>query len=376
MLLRQSFQANGSNPSIAANWHGSLHDFCRAALLLTALLPLAVHSQGESACANSDQNCKVPAPQRHPVTTLDYWRESFAKPVEQRISVASPEVIDYVTQDNIKYDIPNRPRIPKLAPDFLRDLQQAFDELPAVIKRLLSSKLAGIMLAEDFGGTGYGEEIVDRASKSVGAFILLDSALLDGQTANAWATWKENTPFKPQSGYELVAEIEAESDDNRKNAIQYILIHELAHVLAIGENIHPSSLIKPKDLQATADFPYFSLTWTPPKEGDRYLTRFDAKFPERKNVVYYFGAKLAGNQMIDVYNSLEATNMPTLYGVINPHDDWAEAFVTYVHTVLMKKPFRIRLYTDGKLAKEYKACWTEERCDHKKKIIEQFLDPR
>ena len=346
--------------------------FC-VALLIAVVVPPGAHAQGPTACSDGGQGCKATLSERHAVTTLDYWRETFAKPVEQRIGPASPEMIDYVTQDNIKSNIANRPRIPRLAPDFARDMQDAFDELPAVIKRLLSSKLAGIMLADDIGGTGYGEEIVDARSKPVAAFVLLDSALLSGQTANAWATWKENTPFKPQPGYELVAEIEAKSDDNRKNAIQYILIHELAHVLSIGENIHPPWTSNPKDLQSGSDYPYFSLSWTAQNAGDRYATLFDASFPQRKDVVYYFGAKLAGEQMIDVYNALEATNMPTLYAVIHPADDWAEAFVTYVHTVLMKKPFRISLYQHGKLAKEYKACWTEKRCEQKKIIIEHYL---
>ncbi len=376
MRIRPSVRANAGNRNIVSSRRGSLQSIFRAALLLALLLPQAAQSQGPASCADNSQDCKAARPERHVATTLDYWRAALALPVEQRIGVASPEVIDYVTQDNIKNKIPDRPRIPRLAPDFLRDVQQAFDELPVTIKQLISKKLAGIMLAEGIGGTGFSEEIVGVGSNPAAAFILLDSTLLRAQTANAWATWKENTPFKAQAGYELVAEIEAKSDDNRKNAIQYILLHELGHVLSIGEKLHPSWTIKPDELQSPADFPYFSLSWTAQKQGSAYATLFDASFPQRKDIVYYFGAKLAGEQMIGVYNALEATNLPTLYAVNHPADDWAEAFVTYVHTVLMGKPFRIQLYRDGKLAKEFKSCWSERRCEQKKAIIERLLSAR
>ncbi len=353
---------------------GSLHALCRAALLLAALLPPAAHAQGQMVCVNGGEDCKVVVPERHAVTKLDYWQPAFAKPVEQRIGPASAELIDYLVQDNVRNSIPNRPRIPVLAPDFLRDVQQAFDELPAAVKRLLSRKLAGISFAEDFGGTGFTEEIVDSDSKPVAGFVVLDPVVLSGRTANAWATWKENTPFKQQPGYELVAQIEAQTGDNRKNAIQYILLHELGHVLAIGEKIHPRWTIEPKEVRSAAGFPYFLLSWALPKEGDGYPTLFDATFPERKDVVYYFGAKLPGERMIGVYNTLATTNFPTLYAATNPADDWAEAFVTYVHTVLMKKPFGIRIYTEGKLTLQYQSCWAEKRCGEKRRILERFLD--
>lgn len=59
-------------------------------------------------------------------------------------------------------------------------------------------------------------------------------------------TWKENTPFKDSASYRLDARIEADSDDNRKNAIQYILLHELGHALTVGTDIHPPWNIPPQ----------------------------------------------------------------------------------------------------------------------------------
>ena len=348
------------------------HSLLCTMLVVALVLPLAAHPQVPT-CANNGQDCAVVAPERHRVTKLEYWKAALARPVEQRIGPADAEMLDYLIQDNIRNSIPNRPRHAVLTPDFLADVHEALAELPAQVKRLLSNKLAGIQFAEDIGGTGYAEEIVDAESNPAAGFLVLDSAILSRQTANAWATWRENTPFKPESGFELVAEIEGKSDDNRKNAIQYILLHELAHVISIGEKIHPPWTMAPRDIQSTADYPYFSLSWSVLKENNRYATVFDRKFAQRKDVVFYLGAKLSGEQMVDIYDKLEATNLPTLYAVTHPGDDWAEAFVTYVHVVTMNKPFGIRIYRDGKLVKNFKSCWTEKRCEEKRKILERFL---
>ncbi|MCE9640926.1 MAG: hypothetical protein K8S22_12400, partial [Betaproteobacteria bacterium] len=193
------------------------------------------------------------------------------------------------------------------------------------------------------------------------------------RNANAWATWKENTPFVARPGFKLTAEIESQEGNNRKNAIQYILLHELGHVLPIGENFHPFWGIPPKDVPPAENYPYFGLSWAVDRPNNQYVTLFDASFLQRKDIVYYFGAKLAADQMVATYDNLERTNFVTLYSATRPGDDFAEAFASYVHTVLMRKPWEIRIYANGKLAKVYGPCWREARCAEKKKILERFL---
>ena len=245
------------------------------------------------------------------------------------------------------------------------------------MRRLLDRKLAGIYFLKDLGGTGFTEYVFDtaagQASKPVAGFTVLDLDVLSGQTANAWAGWKENTPFKPHAGFRLQAEIEAKAQDNRSNAIQYILLHELGHVLSVGESVHPRWDRKPKQTGSITAFPFARLSWGIPKEAERYASVFEKVFPLRKGVTYYFGARLGGDRMMEAYDQLEATNFPTLYGATNPADDFAESFVSYVHTVMLKRPLEIRLYRDGRLAKTYKSCWEEARCAEKRKILEEIL---
>ncbi len=346
-----------------------------APLLLLACLP-ALAQERALPCAAGDKPCARAALRAHAAKKLAFWKDALSKPVEQRIGPAPPELIELLALDNIANGFPNKPRPAQLAADFLNDVRGALAELPDTVKRHVAPKLAGIYFIEDIGGTGFTDQAYGHDAKPAVGFVILDPLVLAKQTANKWATWKENTPFKPDPALALEARIEAGRDDNRKNAIQYILLHELGHVLSVGGNFHPNWNLSPKNVASTAGLPFFELSWTVERREDRYATRFDDAFPQRRNVVYYFGAKLPASEMIAAYQRLEMTNFPTLYAVTSPGDDFAEAFASYVHTELMKKPFEIRILRDGRLAKTYGSCWAHERCAAKRRILELFLQDR
>ena len=349
------------------------------AILVAASLhaPVFAQSDGASPCRDKDRKCAVAAQERSPVRKLDYWGPAFAKPLEQRIGVGARELVTYLNLDNIANGYPNRPRPVTIPADFVKDVNDAFAGIPQPVRRLIEKRLAGIYFLKDIGGTGFTEYVFDAAagpaSPPVAGFTVLDLDVLTGQSANAWATWKENTPFKPHAGFRLEAEIEAKPQDNRRNAIQYILLHELGHILSTSAAIHPRWDQAPKQVASVAGFPFARLSWEIPKGEDRYASLFDKAFTLRRKVTYYFGARLEGNRMVQAYEQLERTNYPTLYAATSPGDDFAESFVSYVHTVLLGRPLEIRLYRDGKLAKTYRSCWVEQRCAEKRKFLEELL---
>jgi hypothetical protein len=301
---------------------------------------------------------------------MDYWESAFERPVEQRVGPAPRELVEYLNLDNIWQGFPNKPRAAAIPEDFLKDVNDAISEMPQQVKRIIDKKLAGIYFVQDLGGTGYSDYISGTAVGQDAGFTVLDLDMLANRTANAWATWKENTPFKPDAGFKLLAEIEPTGRDNRKNAIQYILLHEFGHILSINEKVHPRWDQPPSD---PAGYPFAQLSWELVKETKRYGSRFENDFPLRKSVVYYLGANLDGNGMIETYEQLEGTNFPTLYAATHPGDDFAESFVTYVHTVLMGRPWSIRLYHDGELVKTYQSCWNKKRCAAKRKLLDEML---
>jgi hypothetical protein len=124
---------------------------------------------------------------------------------------------------------------------------------------------------------------------------------------------------------------------------------------------------------ASARFPFYELSWSVDAKENRYVSRFDADFPARRSITYYLGAKLGAQDIVPAYEALRKTDFPTLYAATSPGDDFAESFVTYVHTVLMKRPWEITIRKDGKLAKTYRTCWEEPRCAGKRRILEDLL---
>ncbi len=343
----------------------------RLIMLAVALLVFAAHAQeAKQPCKKGDMACAREVLKHHPAKKADFWKAALAKPVEQRMGAAPGELIEILALDNVVHGYPNKPRAPRLTAEFMADVRKAFAGIPEPVKRRLTPKLAGIYFVDDIGGTGFTDEIEAASGEPTLGFIILDPSVLT-RKANEWASWKDNTPFKPDPRWKLTARIEEESGNSRANAIQYILLHEIGHVLSIGENIHPSWTLSPREVMPKREYPYFQQSWR--VSGDTYESAFDAEFPQRRKVVFYFGAKLEAGAMLATYTALERTSFPTLYAATHPGDDFAEAFANYVHVVLMKRPFEISLEHDGKVVKTYAACWSEARCRRKKAFLERYL---
>ena len=351
-------------------------------LILVTLLAVALQTAAlaqttlAQPCQYEDRKCAAPLRSQSPVKDMRFWKSAFNKPVEQRIGSAPDELVEYLNLDNIAAGFPNRPQAAAIPDDFLKDVNDAVAELPIQIKRLIAKKLAGIYFVKDLGGTGYTDYINNGKSGPRAGFIVLDIDVLANSTANAWATWKERTPFIADPRYRLDAIIEANGQDNRKNAIQYILLHELGHTLSIGENIHPQW--GDKKTNAPLDrYPFAMLSWETGDPNDsHYISHFENQFSLRRNVVYYFGAQLKSKKMTMAYGQLAGTSFPTLYAATSPSDDFAESFVSYVHTEMLKRPLEIRIYRDDRNVKTYQSCWEEQRCAAKRKFLEKFLKLR
>jgi len=340
-------------------------------LLLAVLICTALPAFAQP-CPPLDKACAREALKKHPAKQPEFWMRALGKPLGERIGPAPPELVDLLKMDNIANGYPNKPRIPKLEPGFVEEVRRAFEEIPEPVKRTLTGKLAGIYFVDDIGGTGFTDEVLNvRAGLG---FIVLDPTVLMARTANEWATWKDNTPFRPDPKWKLTERIESPANDDRTHAIQYILLHELAHVIAIGGNLHPPWVLSPKEVKSTREYPFFGISWS--VKGDDYVSAFDAAFPERKQVKFYFGAKLDGDAMKATYDALERTSFPTLYAATHPADDFAESLANYVHVVMMKRPFEIAISNAGKVVKTYRSCWSDERCAEKRRYLEELLGRR
>jgi hypothetical protein len=324
-------------------------------------------------CAATDKPCLLAAMKAHAAKGAAYWKPWLAKPVPERLGPAPPELVEYLHLDNAAHGFPEKPRASRLSADFLADVRGAIADLPPAVRRVFDANFAGVWFVDELGGTGFTDTFVDRNDRPVGGYIGLDAAVLARHRANAWATWKENTPFRPGGGWTLEARIEKDASDDRRGAIRYILLHELGHVLSINRDVHPRWDARPADTPENARFPFFELSWTIDRKADKYVSKFEAHMPMRGQVAYYLGAKLDAADMAPAYDALRTTNFPTLYAATSPGDDFAESFVSYVHTVLMKRPWEITLRKDGRVVKTYGTCWEEPRCAAKRRILEDLL---
>ena len=344
-----------------------------AALLVASAVPAWGQPVPKLACAAGDRPCLIQAMRAHPARSAAYWKAHLSRPVADRLGPAPPELVEFLHIDNAANGFPEKPRPSRLSAGFLADVRKAIADLPPAVRRAFDATFAGVWFVDGLGGTGFTDMYLDASGRPAGGFVVLDAAVLGKFKANTWATWKENTPFRPGGGWTLEARIEDAPGDDRRGAIRYILLHELGHVLSINRNVHPRWDLDPREVPASARFPFFGLSWTVDRKAGRYDSKFDASFPARRSVAYYVGAKLGAADMAPAYEALARTNFPTLYAATSPGDDFAESFVSYVHAVLMRRPWEVVLRKDGKVAMTYRSCWEEPRCAAKRRLLEDLL---
>jgi hypothetical protein len=328
---------------------------------------------GSMPCKWNDANCGMQKRDTHPIRSADTWQDTLRKPLAERVAVGDAALVIFTALDNIAGGYPDKPRLAKPTDSLVREAREVLAELPPVIQKKLAPKLAAVMFVENFGGTGFTQYVIDKTGAPVGAFIVLDPVALETRTANSWATWKENTPFKSSGQHKLSATIENSAGDTRKNAIRYILLHEIAHVLSVGENFHPPWSMQNVSQRALAAYPFTSISWLSLENRRIVRSKFDTVLPQRKDIVYYFGARLDAIAANDIYRQLQNTSFPTLYAATNWGDDFAESFANYVHVVIAKRPFEILVEQDGVTLLKYGACWEDARCQEKRKLLEAYL---
>ena len=342
------------------------------AIARSAALAIAAHitclaAHAAQPCARDDKACANKALDASVVKSYSYWQGPLSRPLAERIGLAPPEVVEYLQFDVIANGYPSKPGPSKPDPAFEADVRRAFEGIPASVKNLLEPVLGGIYIADDIGGTGFSDSTGDQ---SVG-FIVLDPTVLRKQTPNKWATWKDSTPFRPDPRYRIETRIATDERDDRVHAIQYILLHEIGHVLSLRRNVHPRWDLAPAKAASLGRFPFFDRSWT--VRDEQYASWFDKGFPQRRELKFYFGPKVDAREMRAIYDALEKTNFPTLYAATNPSDDWAESFASYVHVVMMGRDHEVRLYRDGKLEKTIGPCWGQARCATKRTALESAL---
>jgi predicted Zn-dependent protease with MMP-like domain len=307
--------------------------------------------------------------------SIRYWGLAWLeKPLPLRIAKAPALLIKKLMIENDLYGLSERPVPAEPSPEFHEVLKRLEESLPVKVRKLIADRIIGIYLVNNLGSTGFTDTVTDENQKEKYAYIVLDKGVLLKRTANEWATWKENSVFKPQPEKDMTLNVVMESpqEDTVSGAIRLILMHEIGHVLGMASGIHPSW----NEPAVVSDrYPFTLISWKMDKE--KVASRYDDRFPEREQVRFYAfqSALLTIRQTDSIYRVLHsATDYPSLQASVDIWEDFAESFATYVHVAREGRPYEIRLQKEGEPATVYRSCWKDDRCERKKQFLKEWFE--
>jgi hypothetical protein len=235
-------------------------------------------------------------------------------------------------------------QVPTPYPDFARIktlVREIASEESQEIKKLRTKYIYGIYICKNLGGTGISGFVYDK-DNIPGGFILIDGDMIS-RNANDWISLKESSVFQTQDSSKLRVLISEEENSKISGALDYILLHELGHIISQTEKILPDQRDEYRDF---TKFSFSSKDWI----NEETSVYDENLFPERSKLFFYSKtSKLTiPNDAEKIYQNLEKTSFPTLYSSQNPDDHFADSFVSYITTILHKKDHIIKIsYPDG-----------------------------
>jgi hypothetical protein len=297
-----------------------------------------------------------------------HWHAQLARPIQERILPLPDEVREFVHQVNMATGVDAIPS--SCTPDaaLQADLRSALAGMPAAVLDLVGPLLLGVCVGRGLGSSGVTDVVADAVDgRILGGIVLLDMDLMAAQTANAWATWKENLPFGGP-GFALTATIAAPHENTRAHALQFLLLHEFGHVVTAGGAFLPRWW----EPVPAAYFPFLDLSWRIDEDG-RFAAWRGSDFELRGVVDFYGVNKLHSDAIVTAYAGLEGSDFPSLYGATNPYDDFAECFASYVHSEMLGRPYVLRVDCDGVPQATLASFWTSPRSDAKRAFMQALL---
>ncbi|MFW5733544.1 MAG: hypothetical protein ACOCWR_00630 [Oceanidesulfovibrio sp.] len=291
-------------------------------------------------------------------------------PLDSRIRPAPEFILRYLAAEHEQGNLPTIPGPAPADPVFEKAFASILSDLSEPLRDLLRERLTGIFLVDDLGCSGYSEEFLGDDGQRLG-FIVLSAGALSDKPANEWISWKENSTFQRDADIRLTMAIEEPENDTIDNAVRFIMLHELGHVLGYVGEAHPAFM----DITSEPweDYPFLGLSWE--MDNGRVRSRFDNFFPERTQLSFYHIGEetLTISRAPDIYETLRRTNFASLYGAMCIHEDFAESFATYTHVVRGKRPWRIVLAGPEGERAIVRSCWEESRCAGKKAFFDSFF---
>lgn len=317
-----------------------------------------------------DSKCLENYVDTHPIFTTEFqpWRDSIAKRVEDRVTPANEEIIQFLAVDNLVFGGKAKGVRAVTDPDVLQLAKTALISSHPDIKRYLQDHFYGFILIDGVSYTGFAPKIVpiegDRL-KLGGVIIINVGNLRLGQSdkfmnLNQWMSFREKTTLQEfhedDDGHRHSLDLFYSELENSttEDFFTMFMVHEMAHIIAAVEtHLHPDFQYK------SGPIPYAEFERVNPSNPLRAFPFLDFSYEKsvrvgedgKKEVVLtpkvprevaeilsekpvrFYTAPIEKKYTIDeaslLYNELNTTCFTSLYATVDYTEDFAETLTHY-----------------------------------------------
>ncbi|MCE9599830.1 MAG: hypothetical protein K8S54_17860 [Spirochaetia bacterium] len=271
-----------------------------------------------------------------PATLSRNWDKAWqTKSLADRIRPIDATGIAYVAKWNELDGFEEKPEPAILDSARRSALIKELETLPPPVRSYIERNVAAIFTTRALGGSAMAGLAYDDSGRPEFGFLIIDIDMFE-KPANEWITAKELTLFAPDAKQTFSIQIEDSAANTSTAGMRFILLHELGHIASQLNHTMPPFT----ETNLSVDSDFAKLSWTSAE-----MTRFDSQFPERSRIKFYRRPPpFQMNSASAIYDHLGKTDIATLYSCVDPHEDFAETFVLYVHSVLMGKHYIVRLH--------------------------------
>ncbi|TXI36561.1 MAG: hypothetical protein E6Q51_05340, partial [Methylophilus methylotrophus] len=294
------------------------------------------------------------------------WLALYAQPLRTRIAPPTADLQSFLSTYGRSQQ--QTCTLSRISPEIESELTEALATLPESLLNTLNKSVLGIFFADGLGASGLTDMVaLGDGSNNIGFIIVLDTHAFAHASANAWASWKENSAFTADEEVQIQVCIANEDSDHRVQALRFLLLHEFGHVLATMTDICPKEWSFPLPKLAG----HFSKhSWQ--TSGTKAI-RPEQNFPHREKISFYRQPALHASQALDIYRDLARTAFPTLYASMDVQEDFAECFATYVHTQLLGQPYSVQVKVGDALVFTSDDFWASSRAIEKRRYFHNLL---
>lgn len=377
--------------------------------------------ENTTAAFTYDKSCIESFYDNHPMTltSLPQWQEVMKKPVSERLVVADEEMLQYMRLDNLLYDFPYENIKAATDPKLLEGARLAISELPPALNRYINDHFYGFMLVSGVGWTGFASSIRAVAGNPLkaGAVIIINADNIKDRTLNEWLAFREKTTFNffasldpnqyPQYDLKMKYTKNGQASSLKDN-LRHFLIHEAAHLIVNAEpSIHPDFKYRNKPVPFSEfqkwqqpnsplekSFPFLTYSWVLEKTEttnnepafllSRNVPSYMAPVLLAKKIKFYStdtASQFTRDEAIKLYKGLNKTCFPSLYGMVDYSEDFAETVTHYFMSYVEKHSYVVTLTEKLSAKKKTRVLarfkdrlWKKSACREKLEFMKELFE--